>query len=147
MLYDYDKAEEYLDKYLAKRTKAEAERDKEFSYGDGSETLDWTENLRSRIELGRSMLDRVEKIQIIDSINVPQESFFKFIRLAKSAGSLVGETEVEKVVPQETVEQLEISSLWSPAYLSESGDDIIWYGSTQDGNSKFYESTKLSDGT
>ena len=32
-----------------------------FSYGNGDETLDWTDYLRSRIDLGRSMLDRVEK--------------------------------------------------------------------------------------
>lgn len=60
-LYEYDKAEEYLDKYLEKRTKAEEAADKE-SAGEGAEPVDWTDVLRSRIELGRSMLDRVEKI-------------------------------------------------------------------------------------
>lgn len=146
-LYEFDKAEEYLDKYLAKRTKADEEKDQGFSYGDGSETLDWTDYLRSRIELGRSMLDRVEKIQIIDSINVPAEQFFRFMKLAKSAGQFADESEIEKIVSREYLDREEISSLWSPAYVSESGDDIIWYGSTNDGNSKMFESSRLADGS
>lgn len=146
-LYDYDKAEEYLDKYVAKRTKAEAEKDMDFSFGDGSETMDWTEHLRSRIELGRSMLDRVEKIQIIDSINVPSDRFFEFIKLAKSAGSLQSESVIEEIVPQAKMEELEISECVSPVYESENGDDLIWYGTTDTGESKMYESIRLADGS
>ncbi len=146
-LYDYDKAEEYLDKYVSKRTKAEAEKDMDFSFGDGSETIDWTEHLRSRIELGRSMLDRVEQIQIIDSINVPSERFFEFIKLAKSAGSLQGEEIIEDIVPQDKASELGITGIWAPAYITENEEDIIWYGSSDTGESRMYESTRLSDGT
>lgn len=147
MLYEYDNAEEYLDKYLAKRSKAEQARDNEFSYGDGSETLDWTDNLRSRIELGRSMLDRVEKIQVIDSINVPSETFFEFIKLAHNAGSFAGEDQVDKVITRDQLEALGISNLIEPAFISEAGDDMIWYGSTPDGDSKMFESIRLADGS
>lgn len=146
-LYDYDKAEELLDKYVAKRTKAEEEKDMDFSYGDGSETIDWTEHLRSRIELGRSMLDRVEHIQVIDSVNVPSESFFRYIKLAKGAGSLQDESVIESIVPQSKMQDLGITGIWAPAYVSENGDDIIWYGSTDTGESHMYESTRLADGT
>ena len=134
-LYDFDKADEYLDKYLAKRTKNEAAKDMGFSYGNGDETLDWTDYLRSRIDLGRSMLDRVEKIQIVDSINVPADQFFKFIKLAKSAGRLADEFEIESIVPKEYLDSESISGLWAPAYISESGEDMIWYGSANDGES------------
>lgn len=146
-LYEYDKAGEYLDKYLEKRTKAEAAKDKDFSFGDGSEPMDWTDNLRARIDLGRSMLDRVEKIEIIDSINVPSESFFKFFKLAKSAGSISDETTLDKVISSETLRELGVMSLWSPVFVSESGDDMIWYGSTEKGDSKMFESTRLADGS
>ncbi len=146
-LYDYDKAEEYLDKYLEKRSKGEEEKDKDFSYGDGTETIDWTDNLRSRIELGRSMLDRVEKIEIIDSINVPSDEFFRFIKLAKSAGSLGDESVIDDVVTETALQQLGVTSLWAPVYSSESGDDVIWYGSTENGDSKMFESIRLTDGS
>lgn len=146
-LYDYDKAEELLDKYIAKRTKAEEEKDMDFSFGDGAETIDWADHLRSRIELGRSMLDRVEHIQIIDSINVPADKFFQFIRLAKSAGAFKDETVIDEIVPQSKMQELGITSVWAPAYVSENGDDVIWYGSTDTGESRMYESTRLTDGS
>ncbi|MCM1356658.1 MAG: hypothetical protein NC212_09680 [Staphylococcus sp.] len=145
-LYDYDNAEEYLDKYLEKRTKAEEAKDKEFSAG-GEDGGDWTDFLRGRIELGRSMLDRVEKIQIVDSINVPADEFYKFIKLGKSAGRLSDEMQIENTVSSDMLRQLEVSSLWAPAYISESGDDMIWYGSTDNGDSKMFESIRLADGS
>ena len=145
-LYEYDKADEYLDKYLEKRTKAEEAADREAS-SDGGEPVDWTDMLRSRIELGRSMLDRVEKIQIVDSINVPAEEFFKFFRLAKSAGRLSDEMEIESAVPSEKLIQMGVSGLWAPAFVSESGDDMIWYGSTENGDTRMYESVRLTDGS
>lgn len=146
-LYEYDKADEYLDKYLEKRSKTEEAKDKNFSYGDGSETTDWTDDLRKRIDLGRSMLDRVEKIEIIDSINVPAENFYKFFRLAKSAGRLDDEMAIEKAVKSETLKQSGIVSLWSPVFMTEAGDDMIWYGSAENGNSKMFESSRLTDGS
>lgn len=146
-LYEYDKADEYLTKYLEKRSKTEEARDRDFSYGDGSETSDWTDYLRKRIDLGRSMLDRVEKIEIVDSINVPAEEFYKFVKLAKSAGRLEEELEIENIVPTETLEQLGVVSLWAPAFVSEAGDDMIWYGSTENGDSKMFESSRLTDGS
>lgn len=146
-LYEYDKADEYLDKYLEKRSKTEEAKDKNFSYGDGSETTDWTDDLRKRIDLGRSMLDRVEKIEIIDSINVPAESFYKFFRLAKSAGRFDDEIAIEKAVKSETLKQSGIVSLWSPVFMTEAGDDMIWYGSAENGNSKMFESSRLTDGS
>ncbi|MDE5828188.1 MAG: hypothetical protein K2H57_11500 [Duncaniella sp.] len=146
-LYEFDKAGEYLDKYLEKRTKAEAAKDKNFISGDGGEPVDWTDNLRSRIDLGRAMLDRVEKIEIIDSINVPSDNFFKFFKLAKSAGRISDETALDKVVSAETLRELGVMSLWSPVFISESGEDLIWYGSSESGDSKMFESTRLADGS
>lgn len=146
-LYEFDKADEYLEKYLEKRSKAEESRDNNFSYGDGSETTDWTDDLRKRIDLGRSMLDRVEKIEIVDSINVPAESFYKFFKLAKSAGQFDDEIEIEKAVKSETLKQAGIVSLWSPVFKTETGDDMIWYGSAENGNSKMFESSRLTDGS
>ncbi|MDE6465266.1 MAG: hypothetical protein K2L44_01010, partial [Duncaniella sp.] len=100
-MYDFEGARDYLDKYLAKRSKAEAERDNKFVGTASGEMTDWTDFLSARISLGRSMLDRVENIEVIDSINVPADGFFEFVRLAGSAGSLVGMEEIEKIVSRE----------------------------------------------
>ncbi len=144
-LYDFDSAREYLDKYVAKRTKAEAEKDANFTYGLNTEPIDWTEYLSDRIDLGRSMLDRVEKIQIIDSINVPAEEFFEAVKMARSAGSLQGQTVVERVISDADLDRLGMTDIVAPAYLTESGDDMIWVGADADGGTSMYESSRLSD--
>ncbi|MCI9172237.1 hypothetical protein [uncultured Duncaniella sp.] len=146
-MYDFESAREYLDKYLEKRTKAEAEKDVNYSYGLNSGPVDWTEYLSSRISLGESMLDRVEKIQIIDSINVPAEEFFDFVKLARSAGSLQGTPVVERVVTSQALDSLGLDDIVSPAYLTETGDDMIWVGADPTGGSVMYESFRLSDNT
>lgn len=147
LLYDYDEADKYLERYLSKRTKADESKDKEFSYNDSAEPSDWAEVLQSRIDLGRSMLDRVEKIQIIDSINVPVSDFYKFYKLASSAGYLVPDIAVEKYVDSATLERYGITDVGTPAFVSESGDEIVWYGFDNIGNSSIFETLKLSDGT
>ncbi len=143
-LYDFESAGEYLDKYLAKRTKAEAERDGRFMDSSG-EFSDWTDYLSERISLGRSMLDRVENIEIIDSINVPVDGFFNFIRLAKSAGSLAGVEQIEKIVGNEEMESLGIDDISQPAFVTERGDEVLWIGAGGNGQSVLVESSRLAD--
>ncbi len=74
------------------------------------------------------MLDRVEKIQIVDSINVPADQFFKFIKLAKSAGRLADEFEIESIVPKEYLDSESISRLMgSCIYFGiRRGYDLVW---------------------
>ncbi|MCM1522454.1 MAG: hypothetical protein NC039_07370 [Muribaculaceae bacterium] len=146
-LYDFDSASELLDKYKSKRTKAEIEKDRDFTYRPDEEPKDWTEYLSERISLGSSMLDRVEKIQVIDSINVPAENFFNYIRLAKSAGKIVGEESVRNFVKDETLDALGLTDVTGSGYMSESGDDLIWTATDADGNPVVYESIRLADGT
>lgn len=144
-LYDFDSARTYIDKYIDKRTDAEADRDRNYTYGIGTEPVDWAEYLSARIDLGRSMLDRVEKIQIIDSINVPAEEFFEFVKIARSAGSLQSGDVTSHIVTVDDLDRLGIDDIGSPAYLTESGDDMIWVGLNADGSSSMYESSRLAD--
>lgn len=146
-LYDFDKASEYLDKYMAKRTKTEAERDKNFSYSLGDELMDWSDYLGSRIDMGRSMLDRVEKIQVIDSVNVPADNFIEFIRASRSSGSLQGEGVISRVVSDGVVKELNLSDVSAPGYLTENGEEMIWAGVDNDGRAAMFESFRLSDGS
>ncbi len=46
------------------------------------------QTLTDRVERGRLMMDRVEKIVVIDSISVPKKDFFAHYRLDPSAGTL-----------------------------------------------------------
>lgn len=145
--YDFDAAREYLDKYLAKRTKAEAEKDNQFVGSSTGEQTDWTEFLGDRISIGRSMLDRVENIEIIDSVNVPSDQFFTFVRLAQSAGTLAGHDMVEKIVGQNEMASLGVGDIMQPAFVTERGDELIWVGSDNNGNSLMAESSRLADGS
>ncbi|MDE6765207.1 MAG: hypothetical protein K2J52_02725, partial [Duncaniella sp.] len=146
-MYDFEGARDYLDKYLAKRSKAEAERDNKFVGTASGEMTDWTDFLSTRISLGRSMLDRVENIEIIDSINVPADGFFEFVRLAGSAGSLVGMEEIEKIVSREDMAALGVNDIMQPGFVTERGDEMIWVGSDSAGNSVMIESYRLADGS
>lgn len=146
-MYDFEGARDYLDKYLAKRSKAEAERDNKFVGTASGEMTDWTDFLSARISLGRSMLDRVENIEIIDSINVPADGFFEFVRLAGSAGSLVGMEEIEKIVSREDMAALGVNDIMQPGFVTERGDEMIWVGSDSAGNSVMIESYRLADGS
>lgn len=144
-LYDFEGAREYLDKYMAKRTKAEVQKDLNYSYGLDSDPIDWAEYLSTRIDIGRSMLDRVEKIQVIDSVNVDAEDFFEFIKLAHSAGSLQDGAVVSRVVTDAILDSLGFVDIVPPAFLTESGDEMVWVGADADGGSAVYESSRLSD--
>lgn len=146
-LYDYDRAQEYLDKYLAKRSKAEAAADNSYIPTGANEPMDWTDYLAGRILLGRSMLDRVEKVKIIDSINVPYNDFYRFIKLAGPVGSIQSGELIEKIIKEQWLADNGIDLFSDAAYVSESGDDVIWVGSDADGEkSTMFESVKLVDG-
>lgn len=145
-LYRFDDAREYLDKYLDKRTKAEAEKESTVTLANGETTERLSDYLAGRIDLGRSMLDRVEKIQVIDSVNVPVERVLQFIRLARDAGSIISEEVTSRLVSDQVLDSLGMAYLDASAYLTERGDELYWVASTEDGNSSLFESTRLSDG-
>lgn len=146
-LYDFDRAQEYLDKYVAKRSKAEAAADANFLPSGAVEPVDWTDYLAERILTGRSMLDRVEKVQIIDSVNVPFTDFYRAIRLAAPAGSLLSGEQIENIVEPEWLRQHSVEQFSDAAYVSENGDDVIWVGSDANGDrSTMYESVRLVGG-
>ncbi|MBD5332311.1 MAG: hypothetical protein HDR97_00975 [Bacteroides sp.] len=146
-LYRFDEARDYLEKYLEKRSKADLEKEPEvpFSSPDG-EPQRLSDYLAGRIDLGRSMLDRVEKIQIIDSVNVPSERLFEFIRLARDAGRLLGEAATSRVASDRMLDSLGMSYLNAPSYLTERGDELYWTATDESGAASLFESSRLSDG-
>ncbi|MCM1519667.1 MAG: hypothetical protein NC098_02665 [Lachnoclostridium sp.] len=145
--YQYERAGELLDRYVAKRTKEQAANDRNFIVSWSDEPLDETDVLSAQILLGRSMIDRVEKIQIIDSVNVSADDFFKYYKLASTAGSVQADEWVERILPRNWLAANELESLSSMAYVSEDGRYVVFSASDEDGNTAMYEMNRLSDGT
>lgn len=123
--YDFERAEELLEKYEKAQKKARKPVDEE------------VELLREKISLGTSMLDRVEKIVIIDSMTVDRENFFKYYKLAPSAGYIC---EPSEVLP----DNFEVA-VPSSVYLTESKESMIWVTPDSDENFVLMSSTRLAD--
>ena len=140
-MYNFDGARTYLSRYLDKRTKAERERDIAASGND----TDPTETLAAQIAMGDDMLGRVEKVTVIDSINVPAEDFFQWMRLARSAGTIASADLIEEIISPEMVGEDEY--LVVPGYLTEEADRLLWAKGDADDNVTLYETVRLVDGS
>lgn len=126
--YRFDEAAELLERYgdaLPRRGKAPVAAEE-------------VEALTARVERGRLMMERVEKIVVIDSISVPKEKFFEAYRLDPSAGTLRdAETlglDVEAMAGQ-------------PVYMPESRQSIIWAMPDTAGHGVIAEVSVLADGS
>ena len=74
--YHFDKASNYIASYEKALKKAKKSKPEE------------VEQLEEQIERGKTMLDRVEKIVVIDSVAVSREDFFKAYKLSPEVGSI-----------------------------------------------------------
>lgn len=124
--YDVDAADGYIDDYRAalKRAKTSMPPD--------------AEALVARIDRMRAMLDRVEKIVVIDSIAVDRDNFFEAYRLSPESGSLYGASTLPEGfdAAQKTV-----------VYTPQSHESMIWGMPDKDGHTVLVESSELGDDT
>ena len=124
--YDFENANNYLLTYK-----------NSFSKNNDSipaEIVKFSEQLIS----ARNMLERVEKIQIIDSLNVDSATFFKFYRLSKDIGTL----NATSILPNNF-------SATTPTvvFQPESQTQMIWALTDSLGVSNLVYSAMLSDGS
>lgn len=108
---------------------------KRMSSGDEIERAMFN-SLQRQIDLSKSFIDRVEKIEILDSISVPKENFFKAYRLPASEGYIEGPEALPNKISE--VEYV---------FTNEEGDFKMW---AQPDTTRFYniaESIRLTDGT
>lgn len=120
--YDVDAADESLDaweKALSRNKKADTEP---------------IDNMRSRLVSIRNMLERVERIEIIDSINVDSVDFFTHYRLSPEAGQLLTPDEAD--VPARTV-----------VYVPENRRRMIWSQIDTTATAVLTSASILDDGT
>lgn len=99
--------------------------------------LEDIEDLERRITLARNFIGRVENLQILDSISVPADAFFKAYRLHSSAGSLGGTSTLPPGVSGSDY-----------VFTNENGEYKIWSALSDSAeNLVLYDSTLLTDGS
>lgn len=120
---DYVKADKY------------AELFKERVGADGDEIPeDQQEKLRI-ISKANVMMEHVQKIEIVDSLNVPKDYFFKYYKISPEIGWLKSAEEVG----------ISSASAINPVYMPESGTKRFWAQENEDSVMTLYQSTKLFD--
>ncbi len=125
--YEFDTAEELLDKLDARQRKARKEISAE------------SRELRAEIVRAREMLDRVENIEIIDSVNVARDEFFLHIPLSVSAGRIGS---VKDILP----EGFSAASFTS-VYSTEDGQSFIWGADRAGKGVALVTADRLADGS
>lgn len=136
LLDDYDPsgARAAIDRYRAKLPR-------------GAKPAPEADDLEARIELMQSMLDRVENIQVIDSLIVDADDFFRHYRLSAPTGSIVGADMVVSAIKPDVIGDAEI---FPPAYIPESATTMFWSMGTRDdpdSRSTMWQSDLLADGS
>lgn len=127
--YDPESAQKHLDKW------EEALKKQKKSLPDEINVLG------SRVIQMRNMLERVEKIEIIDSLVVDKDSFFNAYKLSSPAG---------RILPSDAVRSLGAGaglSELSLAYMPENRSELLWAAADDDGVFGLYSADILDDGT
>lgn len=124
--YDFDKASNY---YAAYRKTA--------SSNPANQDLD-PDVFQSQLSTAEGFLERVEDIVILDSIAVSDELLLRTFRLPSSAGSVTD----PEVIPFDDARHQA-----SMAFVSESGDFMMWAQPDDEGYSRLVESYRLTDGS
>lgn len=124
--YEFDRAEELLQPAKVRKGRRTVS---EPMTEEGTEMLDC-------VSRARNFMERVERIEILDSVTVPLEGFFKNYKLPQSAGTLSDGSELS--VPNDNVEYV---------FTNEGGDYQIWSEPDSVGRMTLMESSRLTDGT
>lgn len=124
--YDFDTAEELLQPAKVRKGKRTVAGQ---MTQEGQELLD-------RVNNARNFMERVERLEVLDSITVPMEGFFRHYKLPQSAGTLSDGSEL--AVPNPDVDYV---------FTNEGGDYQIWSQPDSVGVMTLMESNRLTDGT
>ncbi len=95
------------------------------------------ELFRNRILMGKNMLERVEKIIILDSLLVDKEDFFKFYQLTYDAGKLMPNSVLPPAFP---------SAGATVVFEPQSNREVFWGVESTEGNTELVSSQILDDG-
>ncbi len=122
--YRFDDAEAKAEKYLDSK------------HDEASASHAAAEKMLERVELAKTMLDRVERVIVIDSITVGKEDFFKAYRISAPTGRITGTAGLPSGFSAATP---------TTVYVSENGEKMLWGAPDADGRVNIVESTHLAD--
>lgn len=126
-VYDLDKARTLLEAYR-----------KSLKQGKKTVGEDLSGSLDDQIDRAEMMLDRVQSIEVIDSVMVDAEDFFRHFPISGAAGRIGG----SEMVPQDFPKDAS-----TVAHVTESGSRMVWSGPSEDGASQvLYGSWSLLGG-
>lgn len=123
--YNLDAAAELLEKYTSGKNAKTANMAK-------------VEQLENRMEQTRTMLERVEKIVVVDSLQVPRSDFFKAYRLSSYTGQLLSPALLPEGFKAEK---------GTAVFRTQLGDKMMWGAPDEAGKTHIVESAQLADGT
>lgn len=103
----------------------------------GEEDCGIADDLQRKVAAARKALENVQKIVVIDSINVPSDLFFKAYKLPASAGRLLAPEEMPITSERDQA---------AMAFTSEGGDFMMWSRPDSVGILRLTESTRLVGG-
>lgn len=127
MNYDFELAREKYDKYALSLKK---------SGNPANEQL--LDTYVRQLEIAENALENVQKIEIIDRIDVPAKDFFKYIKLPEAGGRILS-PDVSILKKRHNLSDF--------AYSTENGDLMIWSENDDNGVESLLQSEKLMDGT
>lgn len=126
--YDVDGAEEHLDKWAEQLNKSKKSTPESYN------------EISSRVVRLRNMLERVEQIEVIDTINVDTDDFFRHYTLSKAAGRILAPDAVSRLGASDGSNELSV------AYLPENNSEILWAEADSTGTFSLYGADILDDG-
>lgn len=125
--YEVDEAQDALDRWSAALRKAKK-----------AEPAELTE-MNSRLVQMSNMLERVENIEVLDSMVVDRDNFFSYFKLSPTAG---------KILPADAISRLGgDTGILSLAYMPENGSELLWAAADSVGTYRLYGADILDDGT
>lgn len=98
---------------------------------------DMSGNLEVQIDKAEAMLDRVQNIEVIDSVDVDADEFFKRYPVSPAAGRFYGPEALPDGFP---------SDGQTIVHVTESGNKMVWSAPDDDGNYRLYGSSALLGG-
>ena len=124
--YDFELATEYYEKF--------AKSLKKTPNIPGEELL---EKYLRQLEIAENSLENVQKIEIIDRIDVPATDFFKFIKLPTSGGKILTRDVATEINNRHNQSDF--------TYTSESGDVMMWSENDAEHKEIIMQSERLMD--
>lgn len=127
--YEFDDAREHIDAW-------------ENSYSKSKKNVpQQLRDMSAKLVQLSNMMERVEKIEIIDSMQVDAAQFFNYYHLSPASGKLLPPDAIERSIQNSDFKDISV------AYMPQNRSQLLWGATDQSGVSKLYRADILDDGT